>query len=149
MNIVYKYLLSWACFFACVLNRSHRNILWALTMSPFPFGISIQEPWNSSCQPRSQSHHISSNNHHIWSNIVPVGCKIDHNLYPSRNKNENCYYETISLAGSTQISQMWFVRKNIPWNKWTDVHNFMVTCLWLPLSFFFLLLLKYHCFKLN
>ena len=78
--------------------------------------------------------------------IVPVGCKINHNLYPSRNINENCYYDTISLAGYTQISQMWFVRKNIPWNKW----NMYTTSWWHSFDFlfktffFFLLLLKYH-----
>ena len=32
---------------------------------------------------------------------------------------------------------MWFVRKNIPWNKWNDVHNFIVTCLWLLIFFCF------------
>ncbi|XP_025143348.3 T-cell surface glycoprotein CD1b-1-like [Bubalus bubalis] len=38
--------------------------------SPFPFGISTQEPRNSSGQPSSQFHHISSNNHLIKSEVL-------------------------------------------------------------------------------
>ena len=115
-------------------------------MSPFPFGISIQVPWNLRCQRRSQSHHILSNNHHIWSNHY--SCKINHNLYTSRNINENCY-GTISLAGSTQISEIWCVRKNIPRNKWNDVHKFMVTLLWLLIENFFFASAEISFFKLN
>ena len=80
--------------------------------------------------------------------IVPVGCKINHNLYTSRNMNENCY-GTMSLAGSTKISEMWCVRKNIPWNKWNDVHNLMVTLLWLLIENFFFASAEISFFKLN